>query len=90
MPLVSVIMSVFNGEKTLVKSIESILNQSFNDFEFIIIDDGSYDKTSEILKAYQDKRLIVISQKNQGLTKSLNTAIENSNFTNEKSNKAGN
>ena len=78
MPLVSVIMSVFNGEKTLVKSVESILNQSFQDFEFIIVDDGSNDQTSQILKSYNDKRLVIISQENQGLTKSLNIAIKHS------------
>jgi len=76
-PLVSVIMSVFNGEYLLDKSIESILNQTFTDFEFIIIDDGSTDRTPDIIKKYEtDKRVIAIPQENIGLTKSLNKAIK--------------
>ena len=76
-PLVSVVMSVFNGETLLDKSIKSILAQTFTDFEFIIIDDGSTDKTPDIIKKYEtDGRVIVITQENIGLTKSLNKAIK--------------
>lgn len=74
-PKISVIMSVYNGEQFLKESLESILGQSFTDFEFIIIDDCSNDKTPEILKAYsfRDPRIKIISNKeNLGLTKSLN------------------
>jgi len=77
-PKISVIMSVFNGEKYLKESIESVLNQTFRDFEFIIIDDGSDDETPEILKKYtkKDKRIKVIANsENIGLTKSLNKAV---------------
>ncbi len=58
---ISVVMSVFNGEVFLAEAIESILNQSFADFEFVIIDDGSTDKTSSILSSYArgDKRIRV-------------------------------
>jgi len=74
----SVIMSVYNEEKYLKGAIESILNQSFKDFEFIIIDDGSTDRSSQILDRYakKDKRIKLIYQKNIGLTKSLNKALE--------------
>ncbi len=79
MPKISVIMSVYNGEKYLEESIQSILNQSFRDFEFIIVDDGSSDRTLEILKDYteKDSRVkIITNEKNIGLTKSLNKAIK--------------
>lgn len=61
-PKISVIMSVKNGEKTLKKSVESIISQTFTDWEFIICDDGSTDNTLSILKEYQskDKRIIVL------------------------------
>ena len=49
---ISVIMSVFNNEEYLNESIESIVNQSYKNFEFIIIDDASFDKSSEILKEW--------------------------------------
>lgn len=76
-PLVSVIMSVYNGEKYLKEAVESILRQTFQDFEFIIVDDGSTDKTSEILNSFDDLRIKVIkNSQNLGLTKSLNKAIE--------------
>jgi glycosyltransferase involved in cell wall biosynthesis len=78
-PKVSVIMSVYNGEKYLRQAIESILNQTFSDFEFIIVDDGSTDKTFEILEGYMknDSRIKVIrNERNIGLTKSLNKAIK--------------
>jgi glycosyltransferase involved in cell wall biosynthesis len=73
-PLVSVVMSVYNGEKYLDEAIASVLEQSFRNFEFIIIDDGSTDGTSGILQRYAeiDKRICVRRQKNLGLIASLN------------------
>ncbi len=55
MPLVSVIMPVYNGEKYLAEAIESILEQTFTDFEFIIVDDGSFDGSAEIIRAYEKR-----------------------------------
>lgn len=77
MPAVSVIMSVFNGEDFLEQAITSVLNQTFKDFEFIIIDDGSQDRSLSIINSFKklDSRIKVITQKNQGLAKSLNTGI---------------
>lgn len=78
MPKVSVIMSVYNGSRYLSQSLESILNQTFTDFEFIIVDDGSTDNTWEILTEYaaRDSRIILIrNEKNIGLTKSLNKGL---------------
>ena len=53
-PKISVIMSVYNGKKYLIEAIESILNQTFTDFEFIIVNDGSTDNSLEIIQSYDD------------------------------------
>lgn len=75
-PKVSVVMSVYNEEKYLPEAIDSILSQTFKDFEFIIINDGSTDKTKEILESYKDKRIRIINnEKNLGLAASLNIGI---------------
>ena len=76
-PKINVIMSVYNGEKYLGEAIESILNQSFTDYEFIIVNDGSTDNSLKIIQSYHDKRVCLINNEtNIGLTKSLNKAIE--------------
>lgn len=74
-PIISVVMSVYNGEKYLKESIRSILNQTFKDFEFIIINDGSTDSTERIIKSFKDPRIIAVSRHNKGLVASLNQAI---------------
>lgn len=77
-PKVSVIMSVYNDQKYLYEAIESILEQSYKDFEFIICNDGSTDDSAEIIDKFKNKdhRIILIEHKNLGLTKSLNKAIK--------------
>ncbi|MEC4816346.1 MAG: glycosyltransferase [Scytonema sp. PMC 1069.18] len=78
-PKVSVLMSVYNGSRYLKESVESILNQKFDDFEFIIIDDASTDQTWNILSEYavQDNRIVLIkNHENLGLTKSLNKGLQ--------------
>lgn len=74
----SVIMPVYNAENYLSEAIDSVLGQTFKDFEFIIIDDGSKDKSPKILKDYaaRDKRIKLIAQENRGLVKSLNRGIK--------------
>ncbi len=79
MPRVSVITSVYNGEIYLRECVESILNQTFQDFEYIILNNGSTDRTSEILKKYTDPRLHVVHQENLGISRSLNKGINLSN-----------
>lgn len=74
-PLISVVLSVYNGERYLRQSIESILNQSFTDFEFIIIDDGSTDSSKKIITSYDDSRIRFISHENRGLVAALNEGI---------------
>ena len=76
MPKVSVIMPVFNGERYLCESITSILGQSFEDLEFIIINDGSTDNTSGILRSFKDKRIQLIEREHRGFSPSLNEAIQ--------------
>lgn len=77
MPKISVVMSVYNGDRFLKKSMESVCGQTFSDFEFIIIDDGSSDNTRLVLSEFEknDNRIKVYHQKNTGLTSSLNKAI---------------
>jgi len=75
-PKITVLMPVYNEEKFLKEAIESILNQTFYDFEFLIIDDGSEDGSHDIIQSYQDERIILISRKNHGLAYSLNEGIE--------------
>ncbi|HCJ66447.1 MAG TPA: glycosyl transferase family 2 [Elusimicrobia bacterium] len=79
-PKVSVIMAAHNEEHNISRTIKSILNQTFSDFEFIIINDGSTDKTDEIIKKYryEDKRIHIISKENTGLADSLNIGIQHS------------
>ncbi len=76
-PLVSVVMSAYNSEKYIVEAIESILNQTYKNFEFIIIDDGSRDKTTKIIKRYakMDSRIEFKSRPNKGLIRSLNEGL---------------
>jgi glycosyltransferase involved in cell wall biosynthesis len=76
-PLISVLMPVYNGEKYLGESIESILNQTFSNFELIIINDGSTDHTPQILQKYaaKDERIRLYNQSNSGVTASLNNAL---------------
>jgi len=74
---ITVLMSVYNGEHYLRKAIQSILSQTFTDFEFIIINDGSTDSTSSILNSYTDSRIHLIRNvQNIGLVKSLNKGLQ--------------
>lgn len=74
---ISILMTVFNCEKYISKSIESILFQSFQNFEFIIINDGSFDKTKEIIASYSDRRIQLYNlERKIGRTKALNYGID--------------
>lgn len=76
MPLISIVIPVYNGEKSIVKTIESAVNQTFTDFELIIINDGSQDGTLETISQITDSRLQVFSYENSGVTVSRNRGIE--------------
>lgn len=77
-PVVSVLMSVYNGEANLVEAVNSILGQTFTDFELIVVDDGSGDGSLAILQdfAKKDSRVKVISRPNTGIAGALNDAID--------------
>ncbi len=76
-PKISVVMPVYNSEKYLRESIESILNQYFLNFEFIIIDDCSTDSSLKIIKSYKDERIKLIQNKeNLGTVKSRNIGLK--------------
>jgi glycosyltransferase involved in cell wall biosynthesis len=75
-PTISVIMPVHNTAKYLNEAIDSVLNQTFTDFEFIIIDDGSTDGSKDIIKSYNDERIILIeNESNKGIVFCLNHAL---------------
>ena len=79
-PLVTVLMPVYNGEKYLKEAIESILNQTFKDFEFLIINDGSTDNSVKIIQSFNDLRIRLIhNESNIGLIKTLNKGLKLSN-----------
>lgn len=76
MPKVSVILPVYNEEKRLASAVKSILNQTFTDFEFLIINDGSKDKTDDVIHSFSDNRIRLINnEKNIGLVRTLNKGI---------------
>jgi len=75
-PRVTVLMPVYNAERFLRKAIDSILAQSFKPFEFLIIDDGSTDRSAEIVESYRDPRIRFIrNTENLGITETLNKGI---------------
>ena len=75
--IISVVMPIYNAELYIEECIESVLKQSFKNFEFIIIDDGSTDKSLPIIKKYMnmDERIILVSRENKGLIFSLNEGL---------------
>src|SRR5574341_134174 len=78
-PRLSVLMSVYNGGQYLGECVESILNQIFRDFEFIIVDDGSTDDSWQILRHYaeQDERIVLLrNQPNRGVVQALNQGLD--------------
>ena len=77
MPLVSVLMPVFNGEKYLTAAINSILRQTYTNFEFLVLDDGSTDKSVPIVQSFKDARIRhIISHENSGIERTLNKGLK--------------
>ena len=75
-PKISVLMPVYNGEQFLDKSIKSVLEQTFNNFEYIIINDGSTDDSLKIIESYEDSRIKIINfSKNMGISAALNNGL---------------
>jgi glycosyltransferase involved in cell wall biosynthesis len=78
-PKISVLMTVFNGERFIKEAIDSILNQALTNFEFIIVDNASTDGTKKIISSYNDPRIVLIeNEENLGQTKALNIGIKRS------------
>jgi glycosyltransferase involved in cell wall biosynthesis len=76
-PAVTILMAVYNGEKHLREAVESILGQTFSDFEFVIVDDGSTDGTADILETFADSRIRLLrNERNVGLSASLNRGLD--------------
>lgn len=75
MTICSVVLPVYNCDKYVGLAIDSILAQTYKDFELIIIDDGSTDNSLHIIKSYKDPRIKIISRENKGLVASLNEGI---------------
>jgi glycosyltransferase involved in cell wall biosynthesis len=79
MPKASIIIPAYNAEEYIGKTLDSILAQTFSDFECIVIDDGSTDDTVEVIKGYQDQRIVLIQQPNSGgPAKPRNTGLKQS------------
>lgn len=76
--MISVVISLFNKEKYIARAIDSVLNQTYRDFELIIVNDGSTDGSVEIVKSYNDPRIRLICQPNGGESAARNKGIENS------------
>ena len=75
-PAVSVVLPVYNCPHYVGGAIESVLAQTFPDFELIVIDDGSQDETPTVLRRYTDPRIRLVTQENRGLAATLNRGIE--------------
>lgn len=77
-PTVSVLMPAYNHETYVGEAIESVLNQTYQDFEFIIINDGSTDNTEQVIKSYSDPRIRYYSQENMDAPRTINRGISES------------
>lgn len=75
LPALTVLMPVYNGEKYLREAVDSILNQTWQDFELIIVNDGSTDNTESIIRSYSDERIVLLNQSNKGVSNALNTGL---------------
>lgn len=75
MPFLSVIIPLYNKEKFIQNTLQSVLNQIFMDFEIIIVNDGSTDKSLDIISGFNDDRIVVINQQNSGASATRNRAI---------------
>lgn len=76
MDKLSIIVPVMNGEATIKTCLDSLVNQTLQNIEIIVINDGSTDKTEEIVKSYEDERIRLISKENEGWGKAINQGID--------------
>ena len=78
-PFFSIIIPTYNRAQLIAKAIESVLQQTFSDWELIIVDDGSTDNTKDVVQSYSDKRIIYLHQKNAERSEARNNGIRNAN-----------
>ena len=76
MDLISIVVPVYNAEKYIGVCVNSVLEQTYSNFELLLINDGSKDNTLEVLKSYKDSRIKVFSFENQGAGKTRNRGIQ--------------
>jgi len=74
--LVSIIMPVLNGEQYIREAIQSVLAQSYPQWELVVVDDGSFDGTSKVVRSFQDSRIRYTYQENRGQAAALNTGLD--------------
>jgi len=78
-PLISVIMPVFNAEKYVSEAIQSVLNQDYENWELLVVNDGSIDDSLRVINEFKDSRIKLFSQENKGVSSARNTALERMN-----------
>lgn len=74
--MISIVLPSFNRAHILPKAVESILRQTYKDFELIIVDDGSSDNTCEVVKGFNDDRIVYVHQENAGACVARNNGID--------------
>lgn len=74
-PLISIVLPVYNGEKYIKSTLNSILQQDYQDFELIVVDDGSSDDSISVIQSFDDSRIRLITERNQGICKARNNGI---------------
>ena len=75
-PLVSIIMPAYNSEKYIDEAIQSVIEQTYLNWELLITDDGSTDKTTEIIKTFTDSRIVLYQQENNGVSSARNKSLD--------------
>jgi len=75
-PIITVLMPAYNAGNYIHEAIASVLAQSFNDFELLIVNDGSTDQTMQVIASFKDERIVVINQENLGVASALNTGLQ--------------
>ena len=75
--MISVVIPLYNKEPIIEKSIRSVLSQDYDDFEVVVVNDGSTDRSAEIVKNIDDSRVCLIEQENGGPSKARNTGVRN-------------
>jgi len=78
--MISIVIPLYNKEKQVSGTLESVFRQTFQDFEIVIVDDGSTDNSVEVVSNFKDKRISITSQSNQGVSVARNTGIENAKY----------